>query len=119
MLTELGSVIYPTSDLEKDRSLWSVASGAMPYFDTPFYVGFRVGDQEVGLDPNASSEGVTQPVAYWLTADLHAAREELIAAGARPVGEVADVGQGILLARVADATGNLIGLMQRSDPEGS
>ena len=70
--------------------------------------------QEVGLDPNASSEGVDRPVTYWLTADIHATRAELVAAGARAVGETADVGQGILLARIADASGNLIGLMQRS-----
>jgi hypothetical protein len=31
-----------------------------PYVEGPYYVGYRVGDQEVGLDPNSK----IGPIAY-------------------------------------------------------
>lgn len=37
--------------------------------DEPHYVGFRVGDQEIGLDPNDYAQGLTGPLAYWEVKD--------------------------------------------------
>ena len=37
--------------------------------DEPHYVGFRVGDQEIGLDPNGYAQGLTGPLAYWEVKD--------------------------------------------------
>ena len=47
------TVIYPVGDIAKAKALFGKLLGAEPYVDQAYYVGFRVGDQEVGLDPNA------------------------------------------------------------------
>ncbi len=64
MLEGLRSVIYPSKDLASDKAFWTKALGIPPYFDEPFYVGFKVGGYELGLDPNGGSEGATGPITY-------------------------------------------------------
>lgn len=83
--------------------------GIEPYADTPYYVGFRTGDLEIGLDPNARSSG---PVAYWEVADIRASLRQLLDTGAQADQDVRDVGGGRLIATVRDADGNTLGLMQ-------
>jgi hypothetical protein len=36
--------------------------GVAPYVDAPYYVGFKVGELEVGLDPNGHRKGQTGPI---------------------------------------------------------
>jgi len=43
-----------------------------------YYAGFRVGDQEIGLDPNAHKQGVTGPIGYWEVPDIKAALQTLL-----------------------------------------
>ena len=38
--------------------------------DEAYYVGFSIGGQEVGLDPNGHSQGMTGPVGYWHVDDI-------------------------------------------------
>ncbi|MDQ1420582.1 MAG: hypothetical protein QOJ52_2544, partial [Acidimicrobiaceae bacterium] len=45
-------IVYPVKDAAKAKTLYSTLLGVEPYADAPYYVGFRVGDQEIGLDPN-------------------------------------------------------------------
>jgi predicted enzyme related to lactoylglutathione lyase len=73
-------------------------------------VGYRIGDQEVGLDPNGHSAGQTGPLAYREVADIHQALKALLDAGGQTQQDVHDVGGGLLIATVKDADGNLIGL---------
>lgn len=80
--------------------------------DEAYYVGFRVGDQDVGLDPHGHSQGLTGPVSYWHVDDITKSLEALLAAGAESRQEVKDVGGGKLIASVKDADGNVIGLIQ-------
>jgi hypothetical protein len=47
-------VIYPVSDLEKAKELLRAALGVDPYADAPYYVGFRTGNGEIGLDPTVT-----------------------------------------------------------------
>ena len=86
--------------------------GQEPYFKEPFYVGFNVGGYELGLDPNAVSEGIAAPVTYWGVAEIATAVEELTARGARPHTDIKDVGGGIRLATFLDRNGLAFGVIE-------
>ena len=86
--------------------------GVEPYVDGAYYVGFRVGDQEIGLDPNGHKAGMTGPVGYWHVDDVRKSMRQLLDAGAQIRQEVKDVGGGKLIASVSDADGNIVGLIQ-------
>jgi predicted enzyme related to lactoylglutathione lyase len=111
MSVEIRTLIYPARNIEQTKSLLGIVLGTEPYVDTPYYVGFRTGDTEIGLDPNGHSQGMTGPVPYSEVADIAATYDLLIAAGAEGVQEPKDVGQGKLIAYVKDADGNMIGIM--------
>ena len=103
-------IVFPVGDLEAAKTFYTAVLGSDPYADTPYYVGYRVGDVEIGLDPHAVRQGTTTPVAYWTTDDIEGRVEALVAAGATVRRPTADVGGGQLVAVLADATGNLVGL---------
>ncbi len=105
-------VVFGVADLDAAKALYTAVLGVEPYVDTPYYVGYRTGDVEIGLDPNAARQGTTSPVTYWATDDVHGRVEALVEAGATVQRPPSDVGGGLLVAVVADATGNLIGLRQ-------
>jgi predicted enzyme related to lactoylglutathione lyase len=102
--------IYPVKDIARAKTLYSKLLGIEPYLDEAYYVGFRVGDQEIGLDPNGHSNGMTAPVGYWLVDDIKKSLQILLDAGAQTQHEVKDVGGGKLIASVKDADSNIIGL---------
>jgi predicted enzyme related to lactoylglutathione lyase len=104
--------IYPVRDLAQAKTLFSKLLDIQPYFDQPYYVGFKVGDQEIGLDPNGHKQGMTGPVGYWQVDDIKKSLQLLLDAGAQAQQEVKDVGGGKLTASVKDASSNIIGLMQ-------
>lgn len=106
-------VVYPVKDLNASKELYKKLFNADPYADSPYYVGFRVGEIEFGLDPNGPARGMTAPVAYWPVDDIHKTLQELLDAGAQAHQDVTDVGGGKLVALVKDATGNIIGLAQK------
>jgi predicted enzyme related to lactoylglutathione lyase len=80
--------------------------------DEPYYVGFRVGDQDIGLDPNGHKQGTTGPVGYYHVDDIKKNLQNLLDAGAQIQQEVKDVGGGKLIATVRDTSDNIIGLIQ-------
>ena len=110
---QIASVIYPVKDLTAAKKQYAALLGVEPYFDQPFYVGFKIGDQEIGLDPNGFAEGMTGPVGYWQVADIHASLKQLTDADASKLKDIQDVGGGMLMASVKDADGNIIGLLQQ------
>jgi predicted enzyme related to lactoylglutathione lyase len=112
MFNGLRSVIYPSADLAADKKFWQEATGVKPYFDQPYYVGFDIAGCELGLDPNSAKEGVDYPVTYWLVKNIEAATKKVLASGATTQSEPKDVGEGILMARFQDPTGNIFGLVQ-------
>src|SRR5712692_7511825 len=112
MTSGIRTVIYPVKDLTRAKTLYSKLSGVAPYADEAYYVGFRVGDQEVGLDPHGHSRGMTGPVGYWHVDDIKESLTLLLDAGAEPQQAITDVGGGKLTASVKDADGNVIGLVQ-------
>jgi len=106
------TIIYPVHDLEKAKTLFTALVGAAPEMDTPYYVGFKVAGQDVGLDPNGHAKGHPGPIAYHHVGDIKDTLTALLDAGAETVQDVKDVGGGRLIATVKDADGNVIGLLQ-------
>jgi len=103
------TVIYPVQDLAKAKALFGSLLGVEPYADQPYYVGFRVNGQEIGLDPKGHKHGMT---VYYQVEDIQKSLQALLDAGAQVQQEVTDVGGGKLTAVVKDADGNIIGLIQ-------
>jgi predicted enzyme related to lactoylglutathione lyase len=104
--------VYPVKDIAQAKTLYSKLLGVEPYVDQPYYVGFRVGDQEIGLDPYGHNKGLTGPVGYWQVDDIKKSLQLLLDAGAQIQQEINDVGGGMLIAWVKDADGNISGLRQ-------
>jgi predicted enzyme related to lactoylglutathione lyase len=100
------TIICPVSDVAQAKRLYSTLLGVGPYVDSPYYVGFRVGDQEVGLDPHGHRGAGA--VAYYQVDDIKESLRELL----ETLQDVKDVGGGKLVASVKDTDGNAIGLMQ-------
>jgi predicted enzyme related to lactoylglutathione lyase len=103
------TVIYPVSDLDRAKAMFGALLGTAPVADAPYYVGFEVNGQHIGLDPSGHKSGA---VGYFHVADIKAAMQALLEAGAEVDEELKDVGGGRLIAAVKDADGNLIGLLQ-------
>jgi predicted enzyme related to lactoylglutathione lyase len=112
MTSGLRTIVYPVKDLAAAKSLFAELLGAEPYVDQPYYVGFSAAAQEVGLDPNGHDQGMTGPVPYWHVEDIETSLMQLQTAGAEVQQSATDVGEGKLVARVTDADGNVIGLIQ-------
>jgi predicted enzyme related to lactoylglutathione lyase len=113
----LRTAIYQVPDVAKAKDWYSKITGAKPYFDEPFYVGFNVGGFELGLvpqegKPNQNTGGVT---AYWGVTDVRKTFDELIAAGASSFEDPHDVGGDIVVATVKDPWGNLFGIIYNPD----
>ena len=105
-------VVYPVKDVAKATAFYKTLLGMDPYISSPYYVGFRVGSQEIGLDPNGHKSGLTGPIAYRQVDDIRKSLSALTAAGAQTQQDVRDVGRGLLIAWVKDADGNISGLRQ-------
>ncbi len=103
------TLVYPVNDIARAKTLYRKLLGVEPYVDEAYYVGFRVGDQEIGLDPNGHKAGMT---GYWHVDDVKKILQSLLDAGAQLQQDVKDVGGGKLIASVKDPDGNIIGLLQ-------
>jgi predicted enzyme related to lactoylglutathione lyase len=112
MLQGIKLFVYPVKDLARAKALYTTFLGVEPYADAAYYVGFRLGDQEIGLDPNGHKSGMTGPVGYWEVDDIKKSLQLLLDAGAQVQQGVKDVGGGKLIASVKDADGNTIALVQ-------
>ena len=107
-------IVYPVRDAAQAKKLYSTLLGVEPYVDGSYYVGFRLEGMEIGLDPAAGKRGETGPVAYIDVSDVRGSLKDLLKAGAQLVQDVQDVGGGLLIAKVKDGDGNLLGLRQSS-----
>ncbi|MEN3356194.1 MAG: hypothetical protein V7637_176 [Mycobacteriales bacterium] len=114
MTSGIKTVIYPVRDLAQAKARFVKLTGMAPAVDETYYVHFSVGDQEIGLDPNGHSQGMTGPVDYWHVPDIKESLQQLLDAGAQPQQEIKDVGGGRMIASVTDPDGNIIGLVQSS-----
>jgi len=86
------TVLHPVSDLATAKTVYTALLGAPPTTDGPYYVGFEVEGQHIGLVPGGGPQGMTSPVAYWHVPDIEAKLAEVTAAGATVNEPVRDVG---------------------------
>jgi predicted enzyme related to lactoylglutathione lyase len=106
------TILHPVSDLEKSKPVYTALLGIEPQSDAPYYVGYEVNGQQIGLVPSAGAQGMTSPVAYWHVADIEAKLAEVTAAGAVLREAPRDVSNGRLVATFTDPDGNVLGLIQ-------
>jgi predicted enzyme related to lactoylglutathione lyase len=124
MLRGLTTVAYPTADLAGATRWYTEVLGIEPYFDTPAYVEFRVGDyqHELGLLDTAylgelGGESATPSapggvILYWHVDDVEASLERLVALGATVHQPPRDFGEAFIGASVIDPFGNILGIMR-------
>ena len=103
------TVLHPVSDLAAAKAMYTALLGVEPAADAPYYVGYDVEGQHIGLVPGGD---MTAPVAYWHVPDIEAKLAEVTAAGATLKESPRDVGGGRLVATVTDPDGNVLGLLQ-------
>jgi predicted enzyme related to lactoylglutathione lyase len=106
------TVLHPVSDLERAKAVYAALLGIQPQHDSPYYVGFDVEGQHIGLVPRGGPQAMTSPVAYWHVPDIEAKLAEVTAAGATVKEPARNVGEGRLVATVTDLDGNVLGLLQ-------
>ena len=106
------TVLHPVTDLEAAKAVYTALLGVPPQHDAPYYVGFDVEGQHIGLVPGGGAQGMTSPVAFWHVPDIEAKIAEVTAAGATVKEPAHDVGGGRLVATVTDRDGNVLGLLQ-------
>ncbi len=54
MFIGLRTALYHAPNLAEAKSWYSSVLGIQPYVDEQFYVGFKIGETELGLDPDAA-----------------------------------------------------------------
>ena len=106
------TVLHPVSDLEKAKAVYSALLGIPPQHDAPYYVGYDVAGQHIGLVPGGAAQGMTGPVAYWHVPDINAKLAEVTAAGGAVKDAPRDVAADRLVATFTDPDGNVLGLLQ-------
>jgi predicted enzyme related to lactoylglutathione lyase len=109
IMASITVLVYPVSDIDKATTFYTKFLGVEPYAKSPYYVGFRVGDQEIGLDPNSK----IGPIAYTDVEDIKASLAEMTSMGAEVVQDITDVANGLLIAQVKDTNGNVVGFRQQ------
>jgi len=110
MVQDIKLIVYPVKDIERAKAFYGKFLDAEPYVASPYYVGYKVGNLEVGLDPNSK----VGPIAYTDVKDIKSSLQAMVKVGAEVVQDVKEVGGGLLIAKVKDIDGNVIGLRQQS-----
>lgn len=106
------TVLHPVSDLAAARKVYAALLGIQPQHDSPYYVGFDVEGQHIGLVPGDEPQGMTAPVSYWHVPDLEAKLAEVTAAGGTVQQPPHNVGGTRQVATFTDPDGNVLGLLQ-------
>jgi predicted enzyme related to lactoylglutathione lyase len=106
------TVLYPVKDVDRAKAVFSALFGQAPHVDSPYYVGFSVDGNEIGLIPNGFDQGMSGPEPYYDVDDIAATLAALEALGAVVLQPPTDVAAGLLVAKLRDSDGNLIGLKQ-------
>jgi hypothetical protein len=109
-LLGLRTVIYPAPELRAATNWFTGLLGQEPYFEELYYVGYNVAGYELALDPNA--DPADGPRTYWGVSDADVGLAALLAAGAEPLTDVTDVGDGIRVATVREPSGSTLGIIE-------
>jgi predicted enzyme related to lactoylglutathione lyase len=103
------TILYPVKDMNQGKALFRKLLGVEPYADQPYYIGFKVNDQDIGLVPNNPEGGIT---AFYHIDDIKNSLQILVDAGAEIIQDIKNVGGERLIASARDKDGNIIGLIQ-------
>jgi hypothetical protein len=77
MGNNINLVVYPAKNLEKTKIVFSKFLGVDPYVQGSYYVGYKLDNLEVGLDPNGQAI-----ICYVDVTDIKSSLQNLIDAGA-------------------------------------
>ena len=103
------TVIYPVKDINQSKLLFEKFLGVEPYADQPYYAGFKVEGQDIGLVPKNAEGRMT---AFYHVDDIKSSLQILLDGGAKIIQEIKNVGGGRLVASAKDTDDNIIGLIQ-------
>jgi predicted enzyme related to lactoylglutathione lyase len=103
------TIIYPVEDVMKAKTVFQKFLGVEPYSDQPYYVGFKVDDQDVGFIPKSPGAAMT---AFYHVDDIKKDLQIFLDSGAEIVQDIKNVGGERLIASVKDKDNNIIGLIQ-------
>jgi predicted enzyme related to lactoylglutathione lyase len=105
------TILYPVKDAAQAKALYSGLLGVEPYVDSAYYIGYKIGDQELGLIPNGHTQGFTGSTAYYLVDEIKESLQLILDSGGQVQQDIRDVGGGRLVATAIDVDENIIGLM--------
>src|SRR5260221_13999302 len=77
------TIIYPVKDAARAKGLFAKLLGSEPAVDGPYYVGVKIGGQDIGLLPNGNSQGMSAPLGYFHVDDIDKTIETLVKEGAQ------------------------------------
>jgi predicted enzyme related to lactoylglutathione lyase len=103
------TVIYPVKDINYSKTTFRKLLGVEPYADQPYYVGFKIDDQDIGLVPGSPEGGMT---AFYHVDNIKESLQILIDTGAEIIQDIKNVGGERLIASAKDKDDNIIGLIQ-------
>jgi lactoylglutathione lyase len=101
-------IVMPVSNADVAKAVYRALLGVDPYVDSEYYIGFKAGAGEIGLDPH----GAGGPLPYWDVDSIDETIAALTAAGATVTKAPQEVGGGLTIAVLTDTDGNQIGLRQ-------
>ncbi len=101
-------ITYPAADMAKAKQFFRELIGADPYADSPYYVGYKSGNTEIGLVPQQAGGAI----AFWTVDDIAASVKALVDAGGTVVQEPRDVANGLLVASIKAPNDTIVGLRQ-------
>jgi predicted enzyme related to lactoylglutathione lyase len=111
--TGVKTILYPVRDPAKAKELFTRLLGVEPTADSPYYIGYDIDGQQIGLVPNGhASQGMTGTTAFFHVDDIKAGMQAVLDAGGTVQQEVRDVGGGRQVGAVTDTEGNVIGFIQ-------
>ena len=111
--TGVKTILYPVRDLAKTQELFTRLLGVAPTSENPYYVGYEIDGQQIGLVPGGhDSQQMTGTTAFLHVDDIDAAMRAVLDAGGATQQEAKDVGGGRLVGAVTDAEANVIGFIQ-------
>ncbi len=109
----LRTTVYKVSDINEAKLWYAKAFQVEPYFDEPFYVGFKVAGYELGLveDDVPAADKTANVIAYWGVENIEQEVKRFIGLGAAEDTIPTNVGGEIVIASVKDPWENVIGLI--------
>ena len=119
-LRGFATVNFFAADHEGAKKWYTDLLGMEPYFNTPGYIEFRIGDYQAELgiidskympEFDMAQREPTGALIYWHVDDLKATLDDLIARGATPLHPITERGSGFVTASVVDPFGNILGIM--------